>query len=237
MRRHWLGCVLVVGLLAVGCGETDSSASKPEPTGSVSTPRPTPKKPVDVATTGPVRIGKGMTKPGSRLRFGQAAVVPVQYYVQTGSSKAVERRGLLSITVQALRKTKTSSLQLISRPENRDILRGQTVYYAVADITNLSDADVSSYSYPELFAKQRGGRDPSVFLMMNDQQALDGCGGFAFFKPAMKGAVSQGCVIGLAPAKDPITEVHYSAVPYGWDLDDAKPDYSRYYGKGDIVWS
>ncbi|MFI5708386.1 hypothetical protein [Kribbella sp. NPDC051620] len=202
----------------------------------MSKPKLTPKEPVDMATAGPVRVGKGMTKAGSRLRFGDTAVVPVQYFVETGPSKVVERRGVLSITVRALRMTKTSSLQVTSDPENRKILRGQTVYYAVVDVTNETDADLSSYGPPTLIAEQRGGRTPLVFVT-NDQQALDGCGGFVFFKPAMKGAVSQGCVVGLAPAKDPITEIHYHAVPYGWGLDDQKPDYSKYYGLGDIVWS
>ena len=246
MRYAGLLVATVALALVAGCtGDDDSDsvppATTPTPTPPlISTPTPAPiPTPTPTATTptyrqpaGPIRVKKGQTSPGARLRFGQRAIVPIRDHASYGG----DREGVVAIVVGRIRTTPGRNVQGNFDEKSRSVLARSTAYYAPITITNLSGNDLSIITNPAFDGRRRGGGEPDVALIGG---SLPGC----TTDPSPddfdhRGAVWKTCVIAVSTASR-IREVHYRNAPYGIEqqiFDDPPPKYNRYYGLGDIVW-
>src|ERR1051325_5093661 len=103
-----VAATLVLGLLSAGCSGGGGTA-KPV----TMTPAPAPAlTPLRGATTTPptepLRVTGKMTRPGTRLRFGQQAILPVREYVPLRKSYA---EGVVGIVVRRIRQTRGSRVE------------------------------------------------------------------------------------------------------------------------------
>ena len=246
MRYAGLLVATVALALVAGCTGADDSdtappATTPTPTPApISTPTPAPiPTPTPTATTptyrqppGPLRVARGQTRPGTRLRFGQRAVVPIRERPLYGSY----RDGVVGIVVGSIRRTAGRNVTGNFDAKSRSVLAGATAYYAPITITNLSGNDLSIFTNPSFDGRRRGGGEPDVALIGG---SLPGCTSDP--SPSTfdrRGAVWRTCVIAVSRSSR-IREVHYRNAPYGTEtqlFDEPPPKYNRFYGLGDIVW-
>jgi hypothetical protein len=249
----YVGLVMavVVGAGAVaGCSGGDNSAQLPPPTTATAaatpsptptptltptpTPTPTPGQfPSTVAPTGPLRVTKGMTRPGTRLRFGEKAIVPIRYY---NSFVGTHSEGVISIVVQRIQHTAGSKVEGNFDAKSLALLKNHTAYYAKITITNESGNDLSSIVVSEFNGYRRGGREPDGQLIGGELEACPEEYAESFDH---KGASYATCEIAISSRSRPVREIHYSGPPYGVEhqlFDDPPPRFNDYYDLGDIVW-
>lgn len=242
---RFLIAVIVPGLLVAGCSGDDDTA-QPVPTATVTapTPTPTPKRMTQTPTnptrdatrppTGPLRLTKGMTRPGTRLRFGQKAIVPIRQYY---SFTKTYTEGVLGVVVQRIQRAPGSKIEGNFDAKSKALLKSHTAYYAKIVITNES-GNAMSLIEPHFDALRSGGRQPDLALIGGD---LPGCRGTS--SPDSfdhKGAQWVTCEVGASSPSRPIREIRYEDPPYGkeiqtWD-DDPAPRFNQYYDLGAITW-
>jgi hypothetical protein len=238
--------VIASGLLLAGCSEGDNTAQS-VPTATVTTPppSPTPKRVTPTPTkatrnattppTGPLRLTKGMTRPGARLRFGQKAIVPIRQY---NSFPGTYTEGVLGVVVQKIQRAPGSKVEGNFDAKSTALLKSHTAYYAKIVITNESGNAMSSLIEPRFDPVRRGGQQPDLALIGGD---LPGCRTTS--SPDTfdhKGAQWVTCEVGASSPSRPIREIRYDAPPYGteiqtWD-DDPAPKFNQYYDLGAITW-
>jgi hypothetical protein len=172
-----------------------------------------------------------MTRPKTRLRFGQQAIVPVRDYNALRKSYT---EGVLGIVVRPIRHTRGSRLRGNFDAASRATLRRSTAYYAQIVITNES-GNAMSLAVPRFEARRGGGGLGDVSLLGGE---LPGCQESS--SPDSfdhKGAEWVTC--GLWLSTYPLREIHYMAPPYGTNAqhpDDRAPSFNQYYDLGAIVW-
>ncbi|SFW86527.1 hypothetical protein [Amycolatopsis australiensis] len=139
--------VCVAGLLLAACGSESGQAA---PTTSASaTPGSSSAAPTPASSTGAAPAGE-VTKPGSKLKVGQRAVVPFKY----GTTKS----GTIAITVTAIEKGDNADLAKYGDKAN-----GITPYYLRATVENLDGADLA-YASLNLHALGPGGKSTGVII-------------------------------------------------------------------------
>jgi hypothetical protein len=228
MSRRSIEAVAAALLLA-GCS---GGAAKPAPTVQAPVPTPTltpPRGATTTVPTQPLRVTGRMTRPGTRLRFGQRAIVPVREYNALRKSYA---EGVLAVAVQRIRQTRASRLEGNFDAASRAVLKRSTAYYAEVVITNES-GNAMSLSVPRLDA--RGGEPADVSVLGGK---LPGCPE----SPSPdsfdhRGARWVTCEFWVSTA--PLREIHYLDPPYGKNAQhpsDRAPSFDRYYDLGAIVW-
>jgi hypothetical protein len=227
--------ILVPGLLLAACSAGHGTA-KPVSTSTVKAPPPDPAlSPPRGATTTvptqPLRVTGTRTRPGTRLRFGQKAIVPVREYNPLRKSYT---EGVLGIVVQPIRRTRGSRVEGNFDPASRAVLKRSTAYHAEITITDES-GNPMSLSAPRFEARRSGGGPADVSVLGGE---LPGCAESA--SPDSfdhKGARWVTC--GLWVSTHPLREIHYMNPPYGHNAqhpDDRAPGFDRYYDLGHIIW-
>src|SRR4051812_3910786 len=143
-RRLIVLVAACVAGLSTACGggpATDATGTPtPTPTPRVVpppsvTPKTTPAKTAPSKApptysgppTQPVRIRKGQTLAGARLRFGQKAIVPFRYY---DSFEKTYSEGVLGITPQPFQRTPATNLVGNYDAASRARMKGRTAYYS-----------------------------------------------------------------------------------------------------------
>ncbi len=232
MNTRAIASLLVLTTLTA-CGASTTGAMPTPPPTSTSTPTPTPTstptptlKPLAFSSKGPLRIGPGITKPKSTLRFGQPATVPVEYS-DLGVSTI---RGVLSIVAQPPSEAPASLVKALAadfRPA-----KGQSVYYIPILITNVSAGDLTGYRATTFVAKLRSGRDTPYQIGVGGNPACDPTGGVQDL-PTL-GSTARTCILAAASPKDPLAQLQYVAAPYGYD--NQQPDFNDQYNLGAITW-
>jgi hypothetical protein len=172
-----------------------------------------------------------MTRPGTRLRFGQQAIVPIRDYNALRKSYT---EGVLGIVVQPIRQTPGTRIEGNFDAASRAVLKRSTAYHAEIVITNES-GNAMSLEVPRIEARRSGGGVTDVSLLGGE---LPGC----TESPTPdsfdhKGARWVTCEFWASTS--PLREVHYMAAPYGKNAqypDDRVPNFDRYYGLGEIIW-
>jgi hypothetical protein len=241
-----LGAVLVVS----GCGAADEpSTAGGAPTPPVATTRtpasaapsqapttrPTVPRSTAAATpTGPVRLTKGMTRPGTRLRFGQRAIVPVRHY---NSFSRTYFEGVISITVEPIRRTAASKIEGNFDEKSRALLKGRTAYYARVVITNVAGTSLSVPT-PTLKAYRSGRRHSEIALIGGElPECPEPSAPESFHR---KGGRWVTCALAVSSAASPIRSFEFDDPPYGTEAkvfpDDPEPRYNEYYNLGPISW-
>ncbi|MBM7788622.1 hypothetical protein [Tenggerimyces flavus] len=215
--------------------ETPTETPSPSPTVSIVYPPPEPPAPPSpTGPSGPLQVTKGMTKPGSSLRFGQKAVVPMRYrdsFTDTYSD------GVVTVTVQPIRRTSTKNLAGNFDQKSRDLLKGKYVYYARVDIALVS-GDLSAAVTPSLEGVRSRGRGPAFALIGGELETIcpEGSAPSSF---DVKGARWATCAIAVGTGSSPIRGFVWDEPPYGKELqlfDDAPPQFNDYYDLGGITW-
>lgn len=228
--------VAVAAAVLSGCSGNDQRVSAP-PTTETPTPTPTyippavPPPPTVQAPTGPITLSKSMAKPGTRLRFGQRAVVPVQVHPMSGATVD----GVIGLAVGKIRRTKVSNLEGNFDSASRARMKGKTLFYAEVVVTNLGTQDLTGLYFLNFHGLLSGQRQPPLGLIGGD---LAGCGDDTLSVRG-KGSRSVYCVLTVANASDPVTTIAYDGPPYGVEIEEygqPKPQYNNYYDLGAITW-
>jgi hypothetical protein len=172
-----------------------------------------------------------MTRPKTRLRFGQKAIVPIRDYNPLRKSYA---EGVLGIVVQPIRRTRGSRIEGNFDAEGRALLKRSTAYYAKIVLTNES-GNAMSLALPRFEARRSGGGVADVSLLGGE---LPGCPESAVPDSFdHKGARWVTCELWMATY--PLREIHYMAPPYGTNAqhpNDRAPSFDQYYGLGALIW-
>ncbi|GAA2398611.1 hypothetical protein GCM10010191_01700 [Actinomadura vinacea] len=236
-ERRWITAVaatLVPGLLA-GCSGGDSAAPPPSsPPAKAPTPaRTLPRGATATPPTQPLRLTKKMTRPGTRLRFGQKAIVPIRDYHPLPKTFA---EGVLGIVVKRLRQAPGSKINGNFDDSGRAVLKRSTAFYAEIVITNES-GNPMSLSLPDFEGRRSGGEPNDVSLLGGE---LPGCPE----NPSPdsfdhKGARWVTCKLWASTSSSPLREIHYLAPPYGKNAqhpNSPAPDFNQHYELGAIIW-
>ncbi len=241
--RRWGAAAAASVLLAAGCSGGDDAAqptatptvATQAPTAPASTPAsPTPASPTPVATTpltGPLRLTAGMTRPGTRLRFGQKATVPIRQY-NPRLRGYVE--GVLGIVVQPIRSVPGTRVEGNFDAGSAAVLKRSRAYSVQIVITNES-GNPMPLEPPQLDGLHGDGRLSFTVLVGGE---LPGCEqSVAPSSFAGKGARWVTCDRWISAPSEPIRQVRYHEPPYGTApaaFDDAR--FNRSYDLGPITW-
>jgi hypothetical protein len=182
--------IAVSGLLT-GCGLLDG-----DQTDATSAPPPRSSAPAPEGSGPPVaaEAGQGqMTRPGSRLKIGQRAIVPFSYGGKTGT---------IGITVTVI------------EPGNEALFaqrfgaraKGLTPYYLHYRIENVGGTDLSNSSAPLLKAVGPGGRGTGVGVIGTLPGCERGRAGATF---TGAGATFETCRLQAARSGVPVTGAEY----------------------------
>jgi hypothetical protein len=210
-----------------------ATPAKTVPTKKVVTPAPPPRSGPPAQ---PVRIRKGQTSPGARLRFGQKAIVPFRHY---DSFEKTYSEGVLGITPQPFRRTPATNLVGNYDAASRARMKGRTAYYSRIVITNEGGTDLSGVVVPSFLGLTRSGGDPALQLLGGDIASCpENPGAPESFDH--KGATWVVCHFEVSTSSRPVRVLAYDEQPYGTEEqvfdDDPPPRFNQYYGLGDITW-
>ncbi|MGN9911144.1 hypothetical protein ACTMTJ_26675 [Phytohabitans sp. LJ34] len=228
--------VIALALVVAGCTSRDTVAEplpSPSPTPSP-TPAASPSGPSPIPTaslTGPLRVTAGMTRPGTRLRFGQKATVPIR---QFNPRRDAYLEGVLGIVVQPIRSIPGSQVKGNFDARSAAELKRSRAYYVKIIITNESGNPLP-LERPQ-FDGLYGDGDLSYNVLIGGE--IPGCeevGAPEAFD--RKGARWETCDRWISSPSEPIRQVSYQGVPYG-EAPKAFADskFNRHYNLGPIVW-
>jgi hypothetical protein len=234
-RIEAVAAALVPGLLLAGCSGGDGTAS-PAPTSTVESPIPAPvltppRGATTTVPTQPLRVTGKMTRPGTRLRFGQKAIVPIRDYNALRKSYT---EGVLGIVVRRIRQTPGTRVEGAFDAGSWAVLKRSTAYYAEIVITNES-GNAMSLAVPRFEARRSGGETTDVSLLGGKLPACPETSSPDSFDH--KGARWVTCELSVSTY--PLREIHYMAPPYGKNAqhpDDRAPSFNQYYDLGAIIW-
>ncbi|MFI0406791.1 hypothetical protein [Actinomadura sp. 3N508] len=237
MRGHAI--VLISWLMLAGCsaGGTGEPPAAPAATRGPSHPAtPAPTFGTTAVPTGPLRLTDEMTRPGTRLRFGEKAIVPVREFYRL---QRVYTEGVIGIVVHRIRTSPGSRVQGAFDEEDRATLNRHIAYYTKVTITNESGGAFT----PDTSGLNADFGDWGPAVTMLGEEGLPGC---REGNPpddnefGRKGAVWKTCLLGVSSRSRPMKAVQYDDPPYGKDVqaeDDPSPDFNKHYNLGPITWS
>ncbi|URN09743.1 hypothetical protein LUW74_44620 [Actinomadura madurae] len=180
--------------LLTGCG----ALNEEDPVAATTPSSPAPEEAAQPSET--EQSNSQATQPGSRLKFGQRAVVPFDY----GSKK-----GAIGITVTAIERGDQSAF--LRRFGSR--AKGLTPYYIRYRIENVGGTDLSFSTAPSLTALDRDGRGTGVVLVGELPDCERGEAGAEFTKA---GATFQGCRLQAGRGGTQVTSAEYSDTEGGY---------------------
>ncbi len=181
--------------------------------------------------TQPLRVTGTMTRPGTRLRFGQKAIVPVREYNALRKSYV---DGVVGVVVRRIRQTPGSRVGGYFDAASRAVLKRSTAYHAEIVITNES-GNPMSLSFPRFEGRREGGGLADVSLLGGRLRGCEESPSPDSFDH--KGARWVTC--GLWVSTYPLKEIHYMSPPYGRNAqypEDRAPSFEKYYDRGDLIW-
>jgi hypothetical protein len=235
-----LVAALAAGLLVAGCSGGDGAArpaatpaAPPSPAVPPPSPAPSPSGPTPPATapTGPLRLTAGMTRPGTRLRFGQKATVPIRQY---NPRLRGYLEGVLGIVVQPIRSIPGAQVEGNFDEDSAAVLKRSRAYYVKIIITNES-GNPMPLEAPQFDGLHGDGELSYNVLIGGELPGCDQVGPPAAFD--RKGARWVTCDRWISSPSEPIRQVRYHEPPYGEApkaFDDSR--HNRQYNLGPITW-
>jgi hypothetical protein len=230
-------CLLAAACTSDGDGAappaaTATTGDTPTATAAPSGPEPAVTTPdVTVPLTGPLRLSAGMTRPGTRLRFGQKATVPIRQY-NPRLRGYVE--GRLGIVVQPIRSIPGTQIKGNFDASSAERLKRIRAYYVRIVITNES-GNPMPLEQPQFDGLHGDGKLSYTVLVGGE---VPGCEEVSAPVPFdRKGARWLTCERWAASPSEPIRQVSYHGTPYGTAstaFEDSK--FNRHYNLGPIIW-
>jgi hypothetical protein len=172
-----------------------------------------------------------MTRPGTRLRFGQKAVVPVRQY---DLRRDAYTEGVLGIVVRQIQHIPGSELDGAFDRNSWAVLKRQTAYYAKIVITNESGSAMW-LGTPRFEGLTSSGESPHTVVLGGEVPACAMRGSPVRFDH--RGAQLTTCELVVSPPSRPIRQIRYLEAPYGQSVQGvADARFNRYYNLGPITW-
>ncbi|MFC3452534.1 hypothetical protein [Amycolatopsis speibonae] len=202
----------MLGATLVGCtspsniGQARSAAATTSEETSASTPTTT-EMPY-LTTTPTLEVSGDAVKPGTKLKFGEQAIVP--FY-----SRYAKGVVGLTVTVESVKAPDADVDGLPLKEEDKAKLRGKNFFFVHEKLTNIDGTNLAEVTVPTLTAKTRSGGWPGSLLGMGKADVA-GCEdqNFAPKDFSVKGAVFESCQLHFGVASDPITSLAYTSQPY-----------------------
>ncbi|SHG76103.1 hypothetical protein [Streptoalloteichus hindustanus] len=215
MRTRRLPVVFAaLAFAASACTSTPETSSAAPATTTQTTPVPSttvskpPEEPYLTATP-TLELSENAARPGTRLKFGEQAVIP--YY----SSYA---KGLLgvSVTVDTAPVTEEEIGKLALKDEDKKKIRGKTFFFVREKLTNIDGANLTRIRVPSMHATTRSGGWPGSVLAVGRSVDVTGCQEEVFAPPSFstKGAEYETCELMFGIISDPIVSFSYTKAPY-----------------------
>lgn len=185
-----------------GSVQTTTQPSAPTITTPTTTPRP-------YATTTPtLELTDEATKPGTKLKFGEQAIVP--FY-------STYAKGLLGITVtvESVKATEEEIDKLPLKDEDKGKLKGKMFFFVKQTLVDIDGANFEGVTSPYLQATTRSGGFPGTLLGVGNHD-VTGCeaGSLAPSDFSVKGAKFEDCRLAFGTASDPIASLAFTTKPY-----------------------
>ncbi|WP_236793844.1 hypothetical protein [Amycolatopsis sp. GM8] len=209
----WWGIFVVAGAFALGaagCSGPAAGPSLPTPAGETAVAgatSTTPPKPY-LTSTPTLELNDRTTKPGTKIKFGEQAVVPFN---------SMYEKGLLgiTITVDSAPAPDADIDNLPLKDEDKAKLRGKMFFFVRVKMVDMDGANFKEIFPPTLFPRTRSGGFPGV-LIGGASTDVTGCESESMAPSdfSTPGAVFEQCELFFGTSSDPIVAVAYAQKPY-----------------------
>jgi len=210
--RHAVSAALIGAALA-GCTTPDTSGQVKAAGSATSGEAPSSTAPTStempyLTTTPTLEVTDQTVKPGTKLKFGEQAIIP--FY-----SRYAKGVVGLTVTVESVKAPDADIDGLPLKDEDKAKLRGKNFFFVREKLTNVDGTNLAEVTAPILTAKTKSGGWPGSLLGMGDSD-VTGCEdqNFAPKDFSTKGAVFEACRLHFGVASDPITSLAYTTQPY-----------------------
>ncbi len=209
--RHAVFAVLLGAALA-GCTTPDATgqvkAAGRTTSGEAPSSAPTSTEKPYLTTTPTLEVSDQTVQPGTKLKFGEQAVIPFYSYYAKGVVG-------LTVTVESVKAPDADIDELPLKEEDKAKLRGKDFFFVREKLTNVDGINLAEVTTPVLTATTKSGGFPGTLLGMGKHD-VTGCEDQSFAPKdfAAKGAVFEGCRLYFGVASDPITSLAYTEKPY-----------------------
>lgn len=196
------GCTTTVAGQASGAGSLSTDSATPPPSAPTTTPRP-------YATTTPtLELNDQTVKPGTKLKFGEQAIVP--FY-------SAYAKGLVGITatVESVKAPDADIDGLPLSEEDKTALRGKNFFFVRTTMVDIDGANFEGIHSPTLSATTKSGGWPGTLLGVGDL-SVTGCDSTSMAPSVFsaKGAKYEQCQLYFGVPSDPVTSLAYTEAPY-----------------------
>ncbi len=207
-----------LGAALVGCtppantGQARTAATTSGET-SASAPPTTTEKPY-LTTTPTLEVTGDAVKPGTKLKFGEQAIIPIYSDYAKGFVG-------LTVTVESVKASDADINALPLKDEDKAKLRGKNFFFVREKLTNVDGTNLARVTAPILSARTKSGGWPGSLLGVGSSE-VDGCkgGSIAPHDFSTKGAVFEACRLHFGVPSDPIASLAYTSKPY--ETDDSR---------------
>ncbi len=214
--RNWIksvGVLAVIAIVSTGCSSLGNGAAgmpsvAPTSAGVASAATSTtPSKPY-LTVTPTLELNDRTTKPGTKLKFGQQAVVPFYSYYDKGLVG-------ITVTVDSAPALDEDIDYLPLKDEDKAKLRGKTFFFVRTKMVNLDGVNFADILPPTLTATTRSGGWPGA-LLGGARVDVTGCDSVSAAPKdfSAAGAVFEQCQLYFGVSSDPIASLAYTEQPY-----------------------
>ncbi len=203
---------VAIGAALAGCTTPVSGKVQPRADGTTSgvpsSPAPTTTEMPYLTTTPTLEVTDQTVKPGTKLKFGEQAIVP--FY-----SRYAKGVVGITVTVESVKAPDADIDQLPLNDEDKGKLRGKNFFFVREKLTNVDGTNLAEVHTPYLTATTKSGGFPGTLLGMA-KVAVTGCEEKSFAPKdfSVKGAVYEECHLHFGVASDPIASLAYTDKPY-----------------------
>ncbi|WP_235783608.1 hypothetical protein [Amycolatopsis orientalis] len=203
---------VVLGAALIGCtppsntGQARTAAATTS--GEATSSAPTTTEMPYLTTTPTLEVTGDAVKPGTKLKFGEQAIIP--FY-----SRYAKGVVGLTVTVESVKAPDADIDGLPLKEEDKAKLRGKNFFFVREKLTNVDGTNLAEVTSPILTARTKSGGWPGSLLGMGKAD-VTGCEdqNFAPKDFSVKGAVFESCRLHFGVASDPITSLSYTSQPY-----------------------
>jgi hypothetical protein len=201
-------CTASPGLRDV-VNNSNNTATSSTTTGSAPTSTSETRPSEPYATVTPtLELNDQTTKPGTKLKMGQQAIVPFHSRYATGLMG-------ITATVESVKAPDADIDKLPLGDEDKGKLRGKNFFFVHISMVNIDGANFADIQPPNLTAGTRSGGIPGILLGLGDV-SVTGCDDTTFAPKdfSTKGAKFDQCALRFGSPSDPITSLQYTNQPY-----------------------